>query len=170
MTKLNLKQKIEQTTDWLYNKFCGATIGRLPGLYKRSLFISSVYGLLKENKNPEAVNLKRLNDLLQINYSQEGFSTGIQVTSLIWHNLEKHPTVHCGAGDFCLYEVANDDIMSHKSWRTVTQPIRSVLQNQINNSIDLACRHDIVISNFSALMSPPFASYFERIDLIRTIV
>jgi len=112
MTKLNLKQKIERTTDWLYDKFCGATIGRLPGLYKRSLFISSVYGLLKESKNPEAVNLKRLNDLLQINYSQEGFSTGIQVTSLIWHNLEKHPTVHCGAGDFCLFEVAKDDIMS----------------------------------------------------------
>jgi hypothetical protein len=145
MTKLNLKQKIEQTTDWLYNKFCGATIGRLPGLYKRSLFISSVYGLLKENKNPEAVNLKRLNDLLQINYSQEGFSTGIQVTSLIWHNLEKHPTVHCGAGDFCLYEVANDDIMS-------ASKVNAIIDLILENTPDWLCygsprlmRHDLYV-------------------------
>lgn len=145
MTKLNLKQKIERTTDWLYNKFCGATIGRLPGLYKRSLFISSVYGLLKENKNPEAVNLKRLNDLLQINYSQEGFSTGIQVTSLIWRNLEKHPTVHCGAGDFCLYEVANDDIMS-------ASKVKAIIDLILENTPDWLCygsprlmRHDLYV-------------------------
>lgn len=145
MTKLNLKQKIERTTDWLYNKFCGATIGRLPGLYKRSLFISSVYGLLKENKNPEAVNLKRLNDLLQINYSQEGFSTGIQVTSLIWHNLEKRPTVHCGAGDFCLYEVANDDIMS-------ASKVNAIIDLILENTPDWLCygsprlmRHDLYV-------------------------
>ena len=145
MSKLNLKQKIERTADWLYDKCCSATIGRLPGLYKRSLFISSVYGLLKESKNPEAVNLKRLNDLLQINYSQEGFSTGVQVTSLIWHNLEKHPTVHACTGDFCLFDVSKEDVMA-------TSKVNAIIDLILENTPSWLCygsprlmRHDLYV-------------------------
>ena len=104
MNFLNLKNKIDKHTSRFYDWWCSATIGKLPRLYKRSIFISSIYGLLKETKDPNLVNLSKLNELLRINYSKEGFSTGFQVTSLIWHNLEKDPIVHCRTGDFCLFE------------------------------------------------------------------
>ena len=94
---------------------------------------------------PEAVNLKRLNDLLQINYSQEGFSTGVQVTSLIWHNLEKHPTVHACTGDFCLFDVSKEDVMA-------TSKVNAIIDLILENTPSWLCygsprlmRHDLYV-------------------------
>ena len=150
MNFLNLKNKIDKHTSRFYDWWCSATIGRLPRLYKRSIFISSIYGLLKETKDPNLVNLSKLNELLRINYSKEGFSTGFQVTSLIWHNLEKDPIVHCRTGDFCLFEVSKESNM------TLNQ-INAVIDLILDNTPGWLCygsprlmRHDlyVLIKNF----------------------
>lgn len=150
MKIINTKQWIERTTSRLFNWWSRATIGRLPRLYKRSIFISSVYGLLKETKDPTFVNLSKLNELLRTNYNKEGFSTGVQAVSLIWHSLEKDPTVHCKSGDFCLYEVSKENSMN-------ASKINAVIDMILANTPDWLCygsprlmRHDlyVLIKNF----------------------
>lgn len=149
-----LKMKIPNTFyDWL----CKVSIGRLPRHYKRSLFISSVYGLIKETKDPNTVNLEKLNRLLSMDCSREGITKSLRVTSLIWHNLEPHSVVPCTSGNFYLHDLSESQKIEGFKVDAAVNMIFNNIPTWLSYGTEKLMKHDlyVLINNINRVQTQP---------------
>lgn len=139
--------------DWL----CKVSIGKLPRHYKRSLFISSVYGLIKETKDPNTVNLEKLNKLLSMDCSREGISKSLSVTSLIWHNLESHSSIPCTSGNFCLHDLSQPQKIEELKVDAAVSMILKNIPSWLSYGSEKLMKHDlyVLINNINKVQAQP---------------
>lgn len=57
---------------------------KLGARYKRMIFMSSIYGLIQQVKDPDLALVQKLNDVLKLSHYPEAFQLPIKVKSLIW--------------------------------------------------------------------------------------